>query len=479
MAWDPFRDGKTSLRAGYGIYHDRVFGQLISLLRGDPPFQMLEAPVCQGMLAFVLGLLPPTPMPNPSLIQPCTLSALPPLPPFTDSPTANNCVPAGQPGSLSCSPILPFLVDAHLRTPYSQSWSAGVQIEPYPSLLLEANYVGNKGTRLLRLVDGNPPQPDRFAQFAAFCEMPMNPVGCSLQTLEFTNLWLGVNSGSLPPLFPDGNAVANNSAFIQAELFKGIVNSTYHALQLNITKRFSHGFSVQGAYTYSHAIDDGPDPLIPLSNNILFPPWPRNSLNLRGERGNSEFDVTHRLVANYSWQIPVGRGQKHLQEGVAAWLVGGWTVSGITVLSSGLPFDILAPVDAAHTGVSSRPNLNTGVTIPPSSNPRTQTGPSIALFSDPAPSPVYGVGGNLGRDRFRGPGIKNTDAVLNKQIGIREHVKLDMRFEFYNLFNRVQFNQPDNLTADSTLFGHSTSEFVRPDFTTGARQIQLGLKLSF
>jgi carboxypeptidase family protein/TonB-dependent receptor-like protein len=467
LAWDPFRTGKTSLRAGYGLYHDRVFGQLVSLLRGDPPFQMLETLPCLGF--FV-----------PGGSQGCTLSALfPSLPTFQSSPVASNCPPPGVP----CSPILPFLVDSHLRTPYSQNWSAGIQIEPFTSLLLEANYVGSKGTKLLRLVDGNPPQPDRLSQLEAFC-MPNNPANmgfntptgqCDQTTLQFTNLWLGVNNGSLPPLFGDNNAAANNSAFLQAELFKAIANSTYHALQLNITKRFSRGFSLQGAYTYSHAIDDGADPLIPISNNILFPPYPRNSFNLRAERGNSEFDVTHRLAVNYSWQIPVGHGKKHLEKGAVGTIVGGWTVSGISTFSSGLPFDILANVDTQHSGLDSRPNLNTGVTVTPSSDLRTQTGPSLALFSIAA----FGSGGNLGRNHFRGPGINNSDAVLNKQLGIRERVKLDMRFEFYNLFNRVQFNQPDNLLADTTVFGHSTSQTFRPDFTTGARQIQLGMKLSF
>jgi len=460
VAWDPFRTGKTSIRAGYGLYHDRVFGQLVSLLRGDPPFQMLETQVCPG---FFVGNF-----------QACTLSAQSPQPTFTDSAIANNCPPPGQP----CSPILPFLVDPRLRTPYSQSWSAGIQIEPYPSLLLEANYVGNKGTHLLRLVDGNPPQPALVSQLEAFC-VPGNPVNmglndppngqCSQATLQFSNLWLGANNGSLPFI------AANNSAFLQATFYKGIANSTYHALELNITRRFSRGFSVQGAYTYSHAIDDGADPLIPLNNNIAFPPWPRNSFNLRAERGNSEFDVTHRLVANYSWQIPVGHGHKHLQKGAASGIVGGWTVSGISTFSSGLPYEIFTSFDTQHTGLFARPDLNTGVTVPASTDPRTQTGPSIALFSTPA----FGSGGNLGRNHFRGPGIKNSDAVLNKQLGIRDRVKLDVRFEFYNLFNRVQFNQPDNLLADSTIFGHSTSEYVRPDFTTGARQVQLGMKISF
>jgi Carboxypeptidase regulatory-like domain len=464
IAWDPFRGGKISIRAGYGIYRDRVFGQLVSLLRGDPPFQMLETQVCPG---FFVGAF-----------QACTLAAQTPLPTFTDSLVANNCPAPGAP----CSPILPFLVDPNLRAPYSQSWSAGLQIEPYPSLLLEANYVGSKGTHLIRLVDGNPPQPARLAQFEAFCvptnpnnQMLNTPTGqCDPTTLQFTNLWLGVNNGSLAPLFPDGNAVANNSAFLQAELFKGVANSIYHALQLNITKRFSHGLAIQGAYTYSHAIDDGPDPLVPISNNILFPPYPRDSFNLRAERGNSEFDVTQRLAVNYSWQLPFGR-KDHSHGAAASLLVSGWTVSGITTVSSGLPFDIFTSFDAQHTGLVARPDLNQGATVPPSGDPRTQTGPSIALFSTPA----FGSGGNLGRNHFRGPGINNSDAVLNKQVGIHERVKLDMRVEFYNLFNRVQLAQPDNLLADTTVFGHSTSETFRPDFTTGARQIQLGMKLSF
>lgn len=464
VAWDPYRTGKTSIRAGYGIYHDRVFGQLASLLRGDPPFQMLETEICPG---FFVGAF-----------QACTVSAQTPLPTFADSPIVNNCPPPGQP----CSPILPFLVDPKLRTPYSQSWSAGIQIEPYASLLIEANYVGSKGTRLLRLVDGNPPQPDRLAQYEAFCvpanpnnQMLNTPTGqCDQSTLQFTNLWLGTNNGSLPPLFPDGNAVARNSAFLQAELFKGISNSIYHAMQLNITKQMSHGFSIQGAYTYSHAIDDGADPLVPINNNILFPPYPRSSFNLRAERGNSEFDVTHRLAVNYSWQLPFGH-KDHAHGAATSLLVSGWTVAGITTVSSGLPFDIFTPVDTEHTGLVSRPDLNTDVTVPPSNDPRTQTGPSLALFS----IPPFGSAGNLGRNHFRGPGINNSDAVLNKQVGIHERVKLDMRFEFYNLFNRVQFSQPDNLLADGTLFGHSTAETFRPDFTTGARQIQLGMKLSF
>ena len=462
-AWDPFRNGKSSVRAGYGIYHDRIFGQLISMLRGDPPYQMLETQPCLGLLAF-LGSLE-SGAPDPQYLQQCALSAQAPLSTFQSSPVANNCPAYGQG---ICSPILPFLVDPNLRTPYTQTWNIGIQHEPYPNLLIEVNYIGSKGTHLLRLVDGNPPQPGLVSSLEAFC-VPTNPenvMNCSPQTLQFSNLWLGANNGSLPFI------AANNSAFLQAELYKSIASSTYHALQMNITKRFSHGFAIQGAYTYSHAIDNASDPLVPGQGNQSFP---RDSLDLGPEQGNSDFDVRHRLVMNYSWQLPFGRGAKHWSDGVVGKVLEGWDVSGISTFSSGLPYDIFTNVDTQHTGFAARPDYNPSATVAPSSNPRTQTGPLVGYFSVPA----FGSAGNIGRNVFRGPGINNTDFVITKRISVSERTRLDLRFEFYNLFNRVQFNQPDNSIADGPGFGQSTSELIRPDFTTGARQIQLALKLTF
>jgi hypothetical protein len=459
-AWDPFRNGKSSVRAGYGIYHDRVFGQLISMLRGDPPYQMLQTVPCSG---FFTGNL-----------QSCTLSTLTPPVTFQPSPTVNDCPPPGQ----VCSPILPFLIDPKLRTPYTQTWNIGVQHEFYPTLLFEVNYIGSKGTHLLRLMDGNPPQSALVSQLVsqleaqAGCASSPDPAACDQlvqQPLQFSNLWLGANNGSLPFI------AANNSAFLQAEFYKSISSSTYHALQMNITKRFSRGFSIQGAYTYSHAIDDASDPLVAEAGKYAYSNFPRNSLNLGPERGNSDFDVRHRLVMNYSWQLPFGRGTKRWADGFTGRLLEGWNLSGISVFSSGLPYDVFTNVDSEHTGFAARPDYNPKATATPSSTPRTQTGPLAGYFSDPA----FGSAGNIGRNIFRGPGINNTDFVTTKRISISERTRLDLRIEFYNLFNRVQFNQPDNLTSDGALFGQSTSELIRPDFTTGARQIQLALKLTF
>jgi hypothetical protein len=430
VAWDPFKSGKTSIRAGYGIFHDRVFGQLIGLMREDPPFQQI---------ALVRDL-------NPMMGSFPTVTATPLPGTLVSSPIVNN--EAG---------IFPFVFNRNLRMPYSQNWNVGIQREPVQSLLIEVNYVGTKGTRLLREVDGNPPQPALVQQLL---NMGVNPA-----LLQFANLWFGAESGALPfdPV--------NNNAFFQAGYFDSEATSTYNALQANVTKRMSHGFAVQGAYTWSHAIDNASDPLVPGAGNQ---PFPRNSFNLQGERGNSDFDVTHRLVMNYTWDVPVG----HIAasgEGFSGKFFKGWQVSGINTFSSGLPYDIFTNVDSAHTGLAQRPDFNPSGTLVPVIDPRTQTGPNLGLFSDPP----FGRGGSLGRNTFRGPGINNWDMVLQKATRLSERFSLDMRAEAYNLFNRTQFNQPGNLTANPGTFGQSTSEVGRPDGTTGARQIQFGLKFHF
>jgi len=174
---------------------------------------------------------------------------------------------------------LPFIIDPQLRMPYSQSWNLGIQRDLPGSVLLEVNYVGSKGTRLLRLVDGNPPQPALVAQLEAFCAQP-NPYNCTPSSLQFDNLWFGAESGSLP-----FDAV-NNNAFLHAEVFNNAASSVYHALQANLTKRMSNGLLFQAAYTWAHAIDDSFDPLTPGAGNNEFP---RNSLELAAERGNSDF----------------------------------------------------------------------------------------------------------------------------------------------------------------------------------------------
>ncbi len=140
FAWDPFKNGKTSVRGGYGIFHDRVFGNLVGNARGNPPFT-------QSFSAFPLvGLSDVTTPTN-----------------LTTSAT----IPDG-------AVLFADLFDPNFRTPYSQNWNIGIQHQITSTLSLEVNYVGVKGTRLFREVDANPPQPDLVSQSPGFC-VPGNP----------------------------------------------------------------------------------------------------------------------------------------------------------------------------------------------------------------------------------------------------------------------------------------------------------------
>ena len=451
IAWDPFRQGKTSIRVGYGVFHDRVFGQLLGLTRGNPPFQQI----------FFQPFFAPTSIGPP-------VSTLPPPPTLNATSVVDNG--AG---------ILPFLIDPHLKMPYSQNWSFGVQQQLPGQLLLEVNYVGSTGTRLLRLVDGNPPQPALVAQLEAFC-VPANPLNqgfrtpsgqCNQSTLQFDNLWFGAETGVLP-----FDAV-NNNAFLSAEFFNNAASSVYHALQVNVTRRLTNGIAIQAAYTWAHAIDNSSDPLVPTADNQEFP---RNSFDLAAERGNGDFDVRQHLVINYSWDLPLGRGRARLADGFAGRVFERWQLAGIIAFSSGLPYDIFTVTDTAHTGQRQRPDFNPNGIPTPVGNSLPQTGPTLGLPTAPLFSDApFGLGGTLGRNHFRGPGTNNWDLVLQKATQISERFSLDFRTEVYNLFNRVQFGQPGNLTSDSGTFGQSTSEVRRADETSGARQVQFGLRLRF
>lgn len=169
-----------------------------------------------------------------------------------------------------------------------------------------------------------------------------------------------------------------------------------------------------------------------------------------------------------------------MAEGFAGRIFEGWQLAGITTFSGGLPYDIFTVKDTAHTGQRQRPDFNPNGIPAPVSNPLIQTGPNLGLpGASFFPDASFGRGGDLGRNHFRGPGINNWDLVIQKATQLSERLSLEFRTEAYNLFNRVQFGQPGNLTSDPGTFGQSTSEVRRADETSGARQIQFGLRLRF
>ena len=431
FAWDPFKNGATSVRGAYGIFHDRIFGNLFGNARGNPPFQ-------QDVFNLPLDLIANIPFPADQV----------------SSPTVQEG--AG---------IYPVLLDQKLRMPYSQNWNFGVQHELIKNLLVDVNYIGSKGTHLLRVVDGNAPNPAIVSELLA--------AGVPPNVLIGSNLWFGGFSPS-----PVGN-----SAFYQAALNRSIANSNYNALQATVTKRFSQGFQIQTAYTYSHAIDDGSDPLDAAAGNRSFP---RNSYNLGAERGNSDFDLRHRVAINYTWEMPFGHGRAFLARGIVGRIMEGFQLSGITSFQTGHPYDVFGTRDSQHTGLSDRAKLTgdtgdfAGCTV--GGSPlyagipgQTLTGVSYCAFANPD----YNTASNLGRNQFYGPRYANFDMALAKKMSITERFKLETRFELFNIFNHPQFYQPGNTRATPGTFGVSTSTLTRSDGTTSARQLQVAMKLTF
>ena len=176
-----------------------------------------------------------------------------------------------------------MLIDPKLKTPYSQNWNFGVQRQILGSTLVEANYVGSKGVHEFRNINGNQPLPALVNGYLA--------QGVSPELLQSNALYL-------PPYIS-----VLNTALFQPNLLESVGNSMYHSLQAKATKQFSHGVQIQGSYTWGHAIDDASDPLL---QSIVNRAFPRNSFNLKEERGNADFDVRQRLVLNYLIELPFG-----------------------------------------------------------------------------------------------------------------------------------------------------------------------------
>ncbi|HUO34926.1 MAG TPA: hypothetical protein VMU43_08030, partial [Candidatus Acidoferrum sp.] len=315
-------------------------------------------------------------------------------------------------------------------------------------------------------------------ELETYCSVA-NAFGCTESTLQNFNLFFGAENGVLP-----FDAV-NNNAFADAFYDETSGHSWYNGLQLQVTERNFHGLQIQGSYTWSHALDDSSDPLVTTSDNGNFP---INSFDLRREKGNSGFDTRQRGVINFVYHIGVGRGTSHLSEGVVGRVFQGWEVSGIAAFQTGLPYDIFGIVDTLHTNIDDRAtvtNFQTLKQVPstgrviPSSAVFTGENPGSFNPDDASVMPIpFDIPSNVGRNHWYGPGINNWNVNFAKTTAITERISFQLRFEFYNLFNRTQFAKPDNVIGDP-LFGYSTSEVGQNDGTTGARQVQIGAKLTF
>ena len=347
---------------------------------------------------------------------------------------------SGAPGpvlSPSSGPFDIFFTPRNLVTPYSQSWNLNLQQEMTKNVALQVGYVGSKGTKLVRLLDAN--QPD-------------------------------VN----------GNRPNANYGFMDE--FATVSASTYNALQATLRVQGAHGLSGFAGYTFSKSLDDASDGI---DYNFSTVALPQNSYDLAAEHGPSNFDTRHRFTAAFTYQIPRFGGPKRLAEG--------WQLNTIFTAQSGRPVPIVnsddtsganADVYPTPSNYHQRPNLVPGVN-PINSNWESSPDTIGYLNANAFVDPPYGTFGDLGRNAIYGPKYWDLDFAVSKNTPITERLNLQLRAEFFNIFNHPNFALPNWFVSpgsppDGLITQTPDQAQTNPGLGGGGpRVIQLAAKLSF
>lgn len=412
LAYDVTGKGKTVVRAGWGMFYD-AFAQDIFL--GHFPWNCF---FCPGPAYVGHG---------PGAISSLSLTggALDPNVPVFD---AVNASPNGE----------FFGVDPKIRTPYTHNFNLNLQQALGGKAVLQVGYVGTRGTKLFRFRDINQPSQAQITAADLAC-------GC-------------INSYGVPRAFPNAWPY-----YINLEESKS--SSTYHALQTSVRMANWRGLTSQVNFVWSHAIDDASDSEDFTPNQAQ----PTNSLNPAGEKGNSSFDIRRRLTWNLVYEFPKWGG-------AARKLKNGWGIDGVLSLQDGQPFHLNYFFEGDYSGAGQgfdRPDVvgpirygsvpNNFLDLSSFAAPCTFGNPSNDGLGDET-SCIPGTRhfGNLRRNSLRGPAFKEFNFSVFKDTPITERVNLQIRAEFFNVFNHPNFSSPilPNFIADpgspDTLTGRHT-----------------------
>lgn len=427
VAWDPIGSAKWLVTSSYGIFYEPYYtGQ------GGP----LQSPISA-----------------PPYLQTAQIS----VPNFSDPFNGN----PPEPGTFA-TPLTNLTLTPNLPLPYSQDWDLNVQHSFGEDFLLEVGYVGTKGTKLPRFIEGNPaiyvPGFDSTGQ-------PLSTSGNADQRRLYSGCTL--------------NDPPSSCIYSSTGLIAGIANSSYNALETSLRKRFSHGMAFLASYTFSKSIDDASS--FNMTGSAAKPVAGENDLaqnpfNLAAERGRSLFDSRHRLVISYQWSLPLWR-QPH---GWYQQILGAWQLNGIATVMSGTPFTVFDSNDVSEQGgapeisgfSANRPNLVPGQD--PNSGPKTtKAWLNVNAFQRITPDPTSPVQqfGTAGRNIAQGPGFANWDFSAFKTIPVTEGKEFQFRAEFFNFLNHTNFRLPDSDISSPT-FNHILAALP-------PRLIQLALKFQF
>ena len=428
FAWDPTGSAKWLVTSAYGIFYEPYYtGQ------GGP----LQSPISA-----------------PPYLQTEQVS----IPNFSD-PYNGNPPPLGS----FATPLTNLTLTPNLPLPYSQDWDLNIQRSFGSDLLLEVGYVGTKGTKLPRFIEGNP------AIYVPGINSTTGQPNSTSGNADQRRLYSGCTLADPP----------SSCIYSSTGLIAGIANSSYNALETSLKKRFSHGLSFLASYTFSKSIDDASS--FNMTGSASKPVAGENDLaqnpfDLAAERGRSLFDARHRLVLSYQWSLPFWR-QPH---GWYQQALGGWQVNGIATVMSGTPFTVFDSNDVSEQGgapeisgfSANRPNLVSGQN--PNSGPRTTSAwlnASAFARITPDPNSPAQQFGTAGRNIAVGPGYANWDFSAFKNIRVAESKEFQFRAEFFNVLNHTNFRLPDSDISSPT-FNHILA--AQPP-----RLIQLALKFLF
>ncbi|NUQ28870.1 MAG: TonB-dependent receptor [Acidobacteriaceae bacterium] len=344
------------------------------------------------------------------------------------------------------------------RISYSEQWSLDIQRQLPGNFVVTAGYVGNNGLHLYQPVNYNQLADSKLALGSSLLATVANP-------------FYGVITDPTSPLsaakVQQGQLLRPHPQFLNMMATSGVGSSTYHALQLSVEHRYSHGLALLAAYTFSKMFDNVGDYL----TTAQF----QNNNCPSCDRSISSQDLTHVLRISGQYELPIGRGKAILHDGFVGELLGGFTVGSFYTYDSGLPVTLSSPnnCNCFGGGTSMHPTV-TGI---PTAVPNGRQIRNGGLYFNPAAftaTAPYQFG-NAPRylSDVRAPGTNNFDMLTSRRFQLPERTSLDFRVEFFNAFNRVQFAGPNTNIASSS-FGQI---FLTQANT--ARQIQASLRLNF